>query len=168
MNAPSIAGLPRWYVTDQLRKFRREERGSHECDASGTLMQMKAMTLDERDLVFVAKFIESMEPSGGRKTMDMPSVGGIAKSYLSDCASCHGEMGEGNRAERAPPLTRQPDWYLLKQLANFREGKRPHTDDEARISLSEDEARAMVAWIMEISDDRLARAAEAKVVSAVD
>ena len=26
MNAPSIAGLPRWYVTDQLREFRRELR----------------------------------------------------------------------------------------------------------------------------------------------
>ena len=27
MNAPSIAGLPRWYVTDQLRKFRSDQRG---------------------------------------------------------------------------------------------------------------------------------------------
>ena len=45
MNAPSIAGLPRWYVTDQLRKFRRDQRGNHIEDAAGSLMQANALAL---------------------------------------------------------------------------------------------------------------------------
>ncbi len=60
MNAPSIAGLPRWYVTDQLRKFRRDQRGYHEDDASGHLMQLNAMALDEQSIAFVGRHIESL------------------------------------------------------------------------------------------------------------
>ena len=60
MNAPSIAGLPRWYVTDQLRKFRRDQRGFHDDDSSGHLMQLNAMALDEKSIAFVGRHIESL------------------------------------------------------------------------------------------------------------
>ncbi|MGY8716756.1 MAG: c-type cytochrome [Verrucomicrobiia bacterium] len=126
MNAPSIAGLPRWYVTDQLREFRRGQRGEHDDDAAGQLMQIKAKSLGERDLAFVGRFIESMAPNPERVTLDAEITPRAEEHYLSDCAACHGDRGGGGRRERAPPLTRQPDWYLLKQMENFRTGRRSH------------------------------------------
>ncbi len=148
MGAPSIAGLPRWYVTDQLRKFRREERGGEEGDATGRLMQVKAMALGEMDLIQVAKYIESLAPRTDRGLTDDPSdptAGG--RHYRSACASCHGEDADGSRAERAPPLTRQPAWYLLKQLENFRLGRRLHFSDETLATVSPEKEAAIVAWI---------------------
>jgi cytochrome c553 len=150
MNAPSIAGLPRWYVTDQLRKFRREERGSHDEDPSGILMQMKAMTLEERDLVFVGKYIESLAANLARDTLGLKAseVAGGARLYVANCIRCHGDEGEGVRSERAPPLNRQPDWYLLKQMENFRLGKREHGDDSSVAEVDEESAKAIVGWIV--------------------
>lgn len=150
MNAPSIAGLPRWYITDQLRKFRREERGSHLEDAPGILMQMKAMTLGERDLVFVGKYIESLSVNTARNTLGLEAINNPPSLYLDDCASCHGDRAGGGRRERAPPLTRQPDWYLLKQMENFRTGRRPHGDAPKMEGLAEADEKAMVAWIVGI------------------
>lgn len=145
LGVPSIAGLPRWYVTDQLREFRREVRGSHDEDQSGRLMQMKAKSLGDRELAFVGRHIESLPPSSERATLDLPVAAEGHARYLADCASCQGANGEGDRSRRAPPLTRQPDWYLLKQLENFREGKRQHhkKSDEVEAGPSRSRSRGV-------------------------
>jgi cytochrome c oxidase subunit II len=40
------------------------------------------------------------------------------------CAACHGAQGEGNAAMHAPKLAGQGDWYLKRQLANYKQGAR--------------------------------------------
>jgi cytochrome c oxidase subunit 2 len=40
------------------------------------------------------------------------------------CAGCHGAQGEGNPALNAPKLAGQGDWYLKRQLQNFKSGAR--------------------------------------------
>ena len=150
LGVPSIAGLPRWYVTDQLRAFRRGERGADAKDQSGKLMRSKAESIGERDLAFVGRYIESLPPNATRDTLDLAAPSAGERHFLADCASCHGERGEGNRSERAPPLTYQPDWYLLKQLENFRDGKRPHLKDESRPEPALPLAEAVVAWLATI------------------
>lgn len=40
------------------------------------------------------------------------------------CASCHGFKGQGNPLVNAPALAGQEDWYLERQIRNFREGVR--------------------------------------------
>ena len=152
MNAPSIAGLPRWYVTDQLREFRRDQRGGHDDDAAGQLMQIKAKSLGERDLAFVGRYIESMAVNPARNTLDLPTIVTPPARYLADCAGCHGEQAEGNRRERGPPLTRQPDWYLLKQIESFQTGRRTHGDASKLEALAEAEVKAIVAWIVGIKE----------------
>jgi len=47
------------------------------------------------------------------------------------CASCPGADAEGNRETGAPRLQGQHDWYLVRQLNNFRRGIRgAHDEDE--------------------------------------
>ena len=147
LGVPSIAGLPRWYVTDQLRAFRRGERGADAEDDSGKLMRSKAESIGERDLAFVGRYIESLPPNSTRNTLGVASSPLGERTYRADCADCHGGGGEGNRSERAPPLTVQPDWYLLKQLENFRDGKRLHLNDESRPEPALPLAEAVVAWL---------------------
>ena len=149
MNAPSIAGLPRWYVADQLRKFRRDQRGYHEEDTSGHLMQMNAVALDERSIAFVGRFIENLEANRSRNTASK-KVGRDAQAlYAQHCASCHGEQGEGNRSKRIPPLIHQQDWYLLKQMSNFAEGKRQHSEVTIP-TLNPEALHSVIAWIAEL------------------
>ena len=40
------------------------------------------------------------------------------------CQACHGAQGEGNKALNAPKLAGQQDWYLVRQLQNFKAGIR--------------------------------------------
>ena len=40
------------------------------------------------------------------------------------CEACHGAQAQGNPALHAPKLSGQSDWYLSRQLRNFRSGAR--------------------------------------------
>ncbi len=50
------------------------------------------------------------------------------------CASCHGFKAEGNQLVNAPSLAGQTDWYLARQIRNFRDGLRgsPSDDEHGR------------------------------------
>ena len=52
------------------------------------------------------------------------------KSLYAVCASCHGADGAGNKALNAPRISGQKEWYIARQLANFKAGIRgSHEDD---------------------------------------
>jgi cytochrome c oxidase subunit 2 len=56
-----------------------------------------------------------------------PAVAGDAgagKALFGACAACHGAQGEGNKAMNAPKLAGQEEWYLARQLNNFKKGIR--------------------------------------------
>ena len=148
MNAPSIAGLPRWYVTDQLRKFRSDQRGFHNADVAGKLMQANAIVLDERTIAFVGRHIENLPSNAERKTVATQEIVGSENLYKNHCSSCHNEEATGNRSLRAPPLTSQQDWYLLKQIENFQTGKRGHGEYVGMDKLSSEEVQSIVSWIV--------------------
>ena len=44
--------------------------------------------------------------------------------YKEVCAACHGVDGKGNEALGGPRLAGQDDWYLVRQLKNYRQGLR--------------------------------------------
>ena len=46
------------------------------------------------------------------------------KALYAICVTCHGQQGEGNKDLNSPRLTGQHDWYLIRQLKNFKEGIR--------------------------------------------
>jgi cytochrome c oxidase subunit 2 len=45
-------------------------------------------------------------------------------TLYATCAVCHGLQAEGNEELRAPKLAGQADWYLTRQLRNFKAGIR--------------------------------------------
>jgi cytochrome c553 len=122
--APAIAGLPVWFVTGQLQKFRNGGRGTHFDDISGMRMRPMSMWLrDDADVASVSAYVAAMP-----KTIPAPTLtGGNAESgkqkYMP-CIACHGVNGEGNQALNAPPLAGTSDWYQLTSLHKFKAGVR--------------------------------------------
>ena len=52
------------------------------------------------------------------------------KVLFTVCMACHGANGEGNAVLNAPATGGQDEWYVIRQLNNFRAGVRgAHADD---------------------------------------
>jgi cytochrome c oxidase subunit 2 len=126
VGAPAIGGMPQWYLEGQLNQFRTGNRGTHFDDIMGMRMRPMALTLmREGDVEAVAAFIAEM-PS----TNPAPSLtGGDAVDgkaiYTTTCIACHGPDGAGNQTMMgAAPLHRASDWYLFRQIENFKAGIR--------------------------------------------
>lgn len=121
--APSIANLPAWYVAAEVRKFRDGARGTHFDDLEGMRMRPMALTLEtDAQVVAVAGYVASL-PSA----RPVPTLAGDAekgKTAYGVCSACHQADGTGSEALGAPPLTKQPDWYLAKQIHKFKDGVR--------------------------------------------
>lgn len=122
--APPIAGLSEWYVREQLLKFRGGIRGVHPEDIGGLRMYPMALYLDDDgDLGSVASYVAGLPPADPAPTLEGadPARG---KLLYTPCIACHGAEAEGRRELGGPNLRASADWYLLKQLHNFRDGIR--------------------------------------------
>lgn len=150
LGAPAIAGLPMWYQVGQIQKFRAGLRGAHPQDFAGLRMRSIARILqNEKDIKAVTQYISELlvfnPPS--KILGDVPSG---QRSYQL-CASCHGARGEGNKTMQAPPLHNLNDWYLAKQINNFKNGFRG-------VNASQDPLGAtMVPMAKTLADDQAIR-----------
>ena len=152
MKAPAISGLPRWYVSDQLRKFRAGERGGDTKDASGYLMHMTALKLDDRIIAYLGRYVQNLKPVAARHTKDFGSENKGQETYNAKCSHCHGKEGIGNKSDRIPPLNKQPDWYLVNQLNKFQSSQRLHTQKEAIPKLSETEMKDVASYLANLKE----------------
>ena len=155
IEAPAIAGLPQWYVEDQLNSFQAGWRGMHASDLPALRMRPMAETLNkEGDVASVASYVASLTPVQPASTLD-GNAGRGAERYALVCATCHGETGLGSELQRAPPLLNIDDWYLLAELENYRSGARgAHPDDvwgtnmrSNSIALSDEAMKDVVAYV---------------------
>ena len=46
------------------------------------------------------------------------------QTLYATCGACHGAQGEGMQALNAPSLAGQEEWYVIRQLQNFKNGIR--------------------------------------------
>ncbi len=123
MNAPANAGQEAWYVVRQLKNFKEGIRGTHEKDIYGAQMRPMTMTLaTDDDINNVAAYLETLPAPKAPTTVEGDAKKG--KSLYAVCVACHGAKGEGNKALNAPRLTGQHDWYIARQIENYRDGVR--------------------------------------------
>lgn len=71
---------------------------------------------------------------------------------FKQCITCHGEKGEGNPAMKAPKLSGQYDWYVLKQLQDMKAGKirKNATMNPFLAKLSEQDMKDLAAYISKL------------------
>jgi cytochrome c553 len=123
LNAPALAGQDDWYLKRQLIKYKEGVRGSHPDDTHGMQMRAMAMTLaDETKIDEVVAYIAQLPVTAPLATFDGNVAKGAASYAL--CAACHGPDGAGNVLLNAPALQNLQDWYIVRQLQNYKSGVR--------------------------------------------
>ncbi|MFL6617575.1 MAG: c-type cytochrome, partial [Povalibacter sp.] len=131
VNAPKLSGQGKWYLVRQLQNFRNGVRGTHESDIYGKQMAAFAQSLTDdaaiRDVVAYITSLDEVRPSA--TVLGDPERG---KALFATCSACHGTQAQGIWSTNAPRLSGMSDWYLLRQMHNFREGIRgKHPQDFA-------------------------------------
>lgn len=152
--APSIAGLPQWYIEAQLEGFQQGFRGRHHEDLPGLRMRPMAVSLTrDGDIESVAEYVASLPAVYPESTLD-GNAGAGAASYQV-CVACHGASGLGDELLRSPPIVQMHDWYMLNQLRNFKSGARgAHPQDTwgatmrvNTLALSEQAMKDVIAYV---------------------
>jgi cytochrome c oxidase subunit 2 len=129
LNAPKLSGQSAWYLQRQLANFKQGVRGTQDKDVFGKMMVPMAATLaDDKAIANVVAYIASLPDTPAPPTIHGNIDNGRAR--FTTCAACHGADGRGIAATQAPRLKGMSDWYLARQLKNFKEGVRgAHAQD---------------------------------------
>jgi cytochrome c oxidase subunit 2 len=124
VNAPSIAGLPQWYIEAQLKKFKAGGRGTHFDDLTGMQMRPMAMSLhNDAEIATIAAYVAGLPVQKPTPVLS----GGDAnrgKALYATCVACHQADGKGSEPLKAPPLNHASDWYLEASIKKFKAGIR--------------------------------------------
>jgi cytochrome c oxidase subunit 2 len=131
LNAPNLVAQDAWYLQRQLANFKARIRGAHADDIYGAQMAPMAQTLaDEQAIVDVVAYIKTLSATANEQTIKGDIVKG-EDYYNMACGSCHGTKAAGNESLNSPKLTGINDWYLQRQVLNFKKGIRgSHADDK--------------------------------------
>ena len=123
LNAPRLAGQEAWYIERQLQLFRDGARGTAPGDIQGMQMRSMAMAVAQPDAVaYVIAYIETLPVAPAPATVSGDLAAG--KTAYAVCAACHGQQAEGNQALGGPRLAGLDDWYLVRQIDNFKNNRR--------------------------------------------
>ena len=124
LNAPRIAGQEPWYLERQLNNYKKGIRGADPKDTYGMQMRPMALTLaNDQAISNMVAYLSSMPMSAPAASSVKGDVAAGKTAYMI-CQACHGPTGGGNKALNAPRLTGLQDWYIVRQLKNFKSGAR--------------------------------------------
>ncbi|MCF8277148.1 MAG: c-type cytochrome [Flavobacteriales bacterium] len=130
LGAPALADQEPYYLHQQLQNFRTNKRGIHEKDVFGAQMAPMAKTLNGEGIDDVIAYIKTMPSPKVVPTM----AGGDAENgkayYNMICGACHGPGAVGIESLHSPRLVGLQDWYVERQLNNFRQGVRGTVDGD--------------------------------------
>lgn len=123
VNAPKLAGQERTYLERQLHNYKTGLRGSAEGDTLGQQMAGMAGTLvNDQAVRDVVAYIGTLPDTHAPATISGDAENG--KRFYNTCQFCHGPAGQGYWTMNAPRLSGMSDWYMARQIENFRDGLR--------------------------------------------
>ena len=120
LNSPKIAGQEPWYLERQLKNFKAGILGADPKDKYGMQMRPMALTLaDDQSIRDMAAYVSS-RPVERAVVNTINSDLEAGKAAYVVCQACHGSVGEGNKTLKSPKLAGLQDWYVARQLNNFK------------------------------------------------
>ena len=121
-SVPAIAGQHFHVITRQLIDYRHDKRWDvymeHFADFPSLIFT--------QDVADVAGYISGLDRTGIRAQGDGQSSDHGGALYARRCASCHGVHGEGSDEKGYPRLAGQHYPYLVRQMHDALEGRRPN------------------------------------------
>ena len=119
---PEIAGQHARVIKKQLVDYRDGRRWD---TAMETIAGRHVLT-SAQDIADVASYAASLtpQPPQGVGSGEWLRIG--ARRYEARCVSCHGETGQGNSVRIVPRVAGQRYEYVLRQLHDSLEGRRPN------------------------------------------
>jgi cytochrome c oxidase subunit 2 len=128
LNAPKLAGQSPWYIRRQIANFNAGMRGT-EGDIYGMQMAPMARVLATPGAVEdVVAYIGTLADGPADRTVTGDAERG--RNLYTTCGLCHGAAAQGNWNTNAPRLAGMTDWYLVRQIENFKQQIRGgHPDD---------------------------------------
>ena len=163
LKSPAIAALPEYYAKHQINGFREGRRGHHPEDTQSSLMGMIAKQLTDAQAEAVVAHITKMPrtvPADIEKDSKNADVANGQMLFQERCMECHRYNATGEIAFGSPPLVGQQAWYIMAQIAKFKNGQRGTVKGDvngAKMVLSsnfiEDEQmlRDIVAYILSLN-----------------
>ena len=145
---PMLAQQHPEYLVKQLKEFKSGKRAD-------PVMQGMAAMLSDDDMRNVAAWLASQKAKEGfAKDKDLVSLGeriyrgGIQDRHIAACAGCHSPNGAGIPAQY-PRLSGQHADYTVKQLTDFRDGKRGNNNQmrDVAAKLNDREIKAVADYI---------------------
>lgn len=144
---PKLAGMDQEYLMRQLKAFAAGKR--REETMAGIIAG-----IDPNDFSRLAGYYGKMKPTPGK--VNDPGLAAKGKVLYDDgntesgvpaCAGCHQPDGQGNA--RFPRLAGQHQTYVLKQLADYKSGRRATDPLMTTVGkrLTVDEAKALAEYI---------------------
>lgn len=121
-SVPSIAGQHFRVIARQLIDYRHDERWDVRMEHFADFPYL----IFERDVADVAGYISSLARTGPRDVGDGKYLEHGGAVYGRHCGGCHGPAGEGNEARGYPRLAGQHYPYLVRQMHDALEGRRPN------------------------------------------
>lgn len=127
------------------------------CGVGHYLMRGKVVVEEEPAFQAWLSGHPTFAQSSARATGDVA----VGKPLYAVCAACHGVQAEGNPALHAPKLSGQGDWYLERQLKNYKQGARGTHDKDvfgkmmapmAATLANDTDIANVVAYIMTLPD----------------
>lgn len=144
---PKLAGMNQEYLMRQLKAFASGKRRND-------TMSAIIATVDPGDFAGLAAYYGPQKPAPGQvRDKQLAAKGkplyedGNTDSGVPACAGCHQPDGEGNA--RFPRLAGQHQTYVLKQLADYKSGRRATDPLMTTVGkrLTTDEMKALAEYI---------------------
>ncbi len=164
---PRLAGQSEKYIAKQLQSFRARKRIN-----IPMFPYTEERELSDEDIGIIAGYLASIRLPTAlpvfkghedaltrlqmmEKVMIVPRAEGDiengGKIYQEACASCHNKNGRGRGAY--PMLVGQYTNYLQKQVSSYRNGERPHDEEDSRGilgTLQDSDIRDILAYLTSI------------------
>ncbi len=132
---PNLAGQQADYLNKQLKAFRDGSRNN-------AIMQGMAKNLSDTDIKNLAEYFAQQKTKSAGGNADLAKTG---KEKAGMCLGCHGNKAQGRGS--FPRLAGQHADYLIKQLQNFKQGKRTGGPMPSMVkNLSEQDIKALAAY----------------------
>ncbi|HEY1283779.1 MAG TPA: c-type cytochrome [Steroidobacteraceae bacterium] len=121
-DVPRIAGQHFNVLVRQLVDYRHETRW----DIRMEHYAGRRLLSDPQAIADVASYASELDAHAPRGVGDGQYVSHGAAVYAARCAQCHGTSGQGNSQEVVPRLAGQHYEYLLRQMYDAVDGRRPN------------------------------------------